>query len=61
MSRANDTEVKILESLADRLRPDSAGVVNLYTERPPCASCLDVIRQFREAFPGVTLNVTFGR
>jgi hypothetical protein len=60
ISRANDTEVKILESLAERLNPNSTGVINIFTERAPCASCLDVINQFRRAFPGVRLNVTHG-
>ncbi|MGE0190464.1 MAG: deaminase domain-containing protein [Planctomycetota bacterium] len=35
--------------------------VNLYTELKPCGSCRSVIEQFRQAFPGVKLNVTFGR
>ena len=61
-SRANDTEVKLLEWYADRLTPDSRGVINLYTIREPCPSCGGVggvIEQFEAMFPHVKVNVTF--
>jgi len=60
MSRANDTEVKLLEDIAAGLSPDSRGVIHLFTERPPCFSCRGVIDQFRQAFPNVEVIVTNG-
>ncbi|MEV2226462.1 deaminase domain-containing protein [Nocardia vinacea] len=57
--RPADSEYKILEDLATRLRPDSKGVVDLYTENQPCDACTNVIDQFRQKFPGVKLNVTY--
>ncbi len=60
-SRSLDSEYKILEDLASRLGPPSQtprGTVNLYTERPPCASCASVIDQFRARYPNVTVNVS---
>jgi hypothetical protein len=64
--RGWDSEVKLLELIAEDLTPESVGVVNLYTERPPCASCggteefLGVIDQFQEMFPRITVNIRFG-
>ncbi|MFE9582090.1 deaminase domain-containing protein [Nocardia sp. NPDC006044] len=58
--RPVDSEFKILDSLAQQLRPDSKGAINLYTERSPCDACTDVIKQFKEKFPGVEVNVTYG-
>ena len=58
MSRANDTEVKLLEDIARGLSPDSRGVVNLFTERSACRSCQGVISQFEAMFPGVRVNIT---
>ncbi|WP_433728549.1 deaminase domain-containing protein [Nocardia sp. CA-129566] len=57
--RPTDSEYKILEDLATRLKPDSKGVVELYTENEPCPACNSVIEQFRQRFPEVRLNVTY--
>ena len=58
MSRATDTEAKILEHLADRLPPDAKGTITIFTELAPCNSCSGVIAQFKERFPGITVIVT---
>jgi len=60
MTRDFDTEILILENAASRMSPDSTGVLYLYTERAPCRSCAGVIDQFRDAFPGVRLEVSTG-
>ncbi len=61
-SRAYDSEYKLLEELASRYgqMPNIEGTVNLYTERPPCASCSSVIDQFRRLFPNIMLMVNHG-
>ena len=58
-SRAYDSEYKLLEELASRYAqmPEAQGTVNLFTERPPCASCSSVIEQFRLRFPNIRLTV----
>ncbi|WP_280407639.1 deaminase domain-containing protein [Nocardia brasiliensis] len=58
--RPADSEFKILDNLAQNLRPDSKGSINLYTERAPCDACTNVIEQFKQRFPGVEVNVTYG-
>lgn len=60
MTRAFDTEVKILENAAKQLTPDSTGVINIFTERAPCLSCQQVIKQFEDMFPKVKVIVTHG-
>jgi The BURPS668_1122 family of deaminases len=58
--RGFDTEAKILENIATDLPVDATGTVNLYTELSPCFSCTSVIEQFRQRFPGIRVNVTWG-
>ncbi|AYF78555.1 hypothetical protein D7D52_37375 [Nocardia yunnanensis] len=60
VERPTDSEFKILDQLAQKLNPDSKGVINLYTEREPCPACDNVIKQFQDKFPGVKVNVTNG-
>ena len=57
--RPYDSEYKLLGELASRYgqMPNIEGMVNLYTERPPCASCSFVIKQFRLRFPNIMLMV----
>lgn len=55
-----DSEVFVLENIAQRLSPDSKGVFNLVSERVPCLSCTSVIDQFRKMFPNIKLNVRGG-
>jgi hypothetical protein len=59
-TRAEDTERKLLEHLADRLPPNATGTIRLYTERSACRSCAGVIQQFEKRFPGIKVIVSFG-
>jgi hypothetical protein len=60
-SRAYDTEYKLLEELASRYAqtPEVEGTINLFTERPPCDSCSNVIEQFRRRFPNIMVTVNY--
>ena len=55
-----DSEVFVLENLAQRLTPQSTGTVRLLSERTVCSSCQGVITQFREKFPNINLIVRAG-
>ncbi|MGF6884851.1 hypothetical protein ABIA39_008657 [Nocardia sp. GAS34] len=59
IARDTDAEYKILEKVASRLKPDSTGVIELYTENEPCDSCTSIIDQFETKYPGVRVNVTY--
>jgi hypothetical protein len=66
-SRAYDSEVKLLEAIAQRYNPhrldvvpDLSGSVNLYSEFTVCYSCSRVIGQFQEMFPNVRVGVQSG-
>src|SRR5207302_155168 len=61
MTRAYDSEVKVLESVAKDLPSDAKGTLSLYTEREPCLSCQGVIQAFQQRFPGINLIVTHGQ
>jgi hypothetical protein len=61
MTRAFDTEVKILEDIAKDLPSNAKGTISLYTELKPCFSCKGVIEQFETRFPGIKLNITHGQ
>lgn len=58
--RAFDTEVAVFENLATKLRPGDRGTIRIFSERPFCESCSDVIRQFRDRFPGMDLIPSTG-
>jgi hypothetical protein len=58
--RTYDTEWKLLEAVARGIDKSAHGTIDMYTERMPCKSCSGVIDQFRQKFPGVTLNVQWG-
>jgi hypothetical protein len=60
MTRAYDSEVKILEDVAKGLPSDARGAISLYTERAPCNSCQGVIEQFQEHFPWIKVTITHG-
>jgi filamentous hemagglutinin len=58
--REVDTEYKILENFAQQNRGNTqvGGRIDLFTERPPCRSCTNVIeQQFQELFPNMTVRV----
>jgi hypothetical protein len=58
--RNADTERKIIEDIAKRLRePAAAGDIRLYTDLYPCASCRHVMRQFLAAYTNVQIQVLF--
>lgn len=61
-TRKWDTEFKILEDVATRLGPnhDATGTINLFTERLACASCSDIIMEFRMRYPNIQVNVHVG-
>ena len=58
--RSTDTEYKILNDLAQRLKPDARGTIRIFTERCPCPSCAGAIAAFRKLFPGIKLIVNNG-
>ena len=53
-----DYKYKILDDIADQLGGNRAvsGVVNIFTEKPACVSCLGAGEQFNERYPNVTVN-----
>ncbi|NWE15255.1 two-partner secretion domain-containing protein [Pseudomonas yamanorum] len=57
--RDMDTEFKILETVAQRLGDNTAaaGRINLVSEKMVCPSCSDVIKQFRDRYPKIQLNI----
>lgn len=56
--RYNDTEVKILEDIASKIKdPNISGKIDLYTELPACQSCTNVILEFRNKFSNIELNI----
>nr|WP_267483604.1 MULTISPECIES: deaminase domain-containing protein [Photorhabdus] len=57
--RATDSEAKILDNIAQKLGNNTfaKGTVNIFTERPACASCLSVVDQFRAKYPNIQVNV----
>lgn len=60
-NRAFDSEVKILERIGQGINnPSSKGTVNLFSERPVCASCGNVVNQFKQRFPNVQVKVDSG-
>jgi The BURPS668_1122 family of deaminases len=60
--RGLDAEYKLLEDAAARLGSNFGvtGRLVLFTEKPPCASCFDVIQQFKARYPGIELHVING-
>ena len=55
-----DTEFKILENLA-RIIPseDAVGRILLYTDLHPCASCFQVMCDFLDRYPNITMQVLY--
>jgi hypothetical protein len=60
MTRAFDSEIKILEDLAQKMTKDSTGTLHLFTEKYPCESCIFAIKQFKKRYPKVKVNITSG-
>ena len=59
--RGQDTEFKILEAVTEWLGddPGAKGKVALYTDLPPCASCMRVIEEFKRRYPGILVTVKY--
>jgi filamentous hemagglutinin len=59
ISRNTDSEYKILDNLADKLGNNVTvkGSVTIFTERPACGSCLGVVEQFQQKYPGIKVDV----
>jgi hypothetical protein len=54
------SEFKILDAIARQLRrSETDSVVEIFTERPPCSSCDDVLERFHDMFPDVQVRVYF--
>jgi hypothetical protein len=55
-----DTEFKILEDIAARLKDTAvSGRIRLYTELYPCPSCWNVMKQFLALYPNVQMQVLY--
>jgi filamentous hemagglutinin len=54
-----DSEAKILNNVAAQLgkNTSASGTINLLTERAPCPSCSNIIKQFGATYPNIKINV----
>lgn len=59
LHRSVDSEAKILNNIALQLGDSSSisGDIYLFTERAPCSSCENVIKQFNASYPNINLNI----
>jgi hypothetical protein len=57
--RDTDTEFKILEHISSTISgtANPSGTINLFSEKLVCPSCTRVVRDFRDMYPGIQLNV----
>lgn len=57
--RTADTEYKILNDLAKQLgdKVDTKGKIKLFTELDTCGSCNYIIRQFKDKYPNIEIEV----
>ncbi|MBC6298227.1 hypothetical protein HCJ45_14020, partial [Listeria sp. FSL L7-1517] len=56
--RYNDTEAKILEDIASKIKdPNTKGEINLFSELDCCQSCTNLILEFRKKYPNIKINV----
>ena len=58
--REVDTEVKILEKILRQTIEESVGTIRLFSQRPVCDSCGNVIKQFRKLRPNIKTTVVEG-
>ncbi|GAA1962340.1 RHS repeat-associated core domain-containing protein [Amycolatopsis minnesotensis] len=56
IARAADSEMKIFEELKGQLKPDASGRIHIYSERPVCPSCQEVIKDFQRSFPNIKVT-----
>jgi filamentous hemagglutinin len=59
VDRAGDSEAVILNNVAAQVgnNTSATGAITLLTELAPCSSCSNVITQFQNMYPNITLNV----
>ncbi|MBD7923456.1 two-partner secretion domain-containing protein [Xanthomonas bonasiae] len=59
ISRAGDSEAKILDNIAQKLGDNVAarGSVTIFTERAACSSCMGVVEQFKAKYPNISVNI----
>ncbi|MBC1357357.1 deaminase domain-containing protein [Listeria booriae] len=56
--RYNDTEAKILEDIASKIKdPNIKGEINLFSELDCCQSCTNLILEFRQKYPNIKVNI----
>lgn len=56
-----DTEYKILSDIQSRLGDNysASGKIVLYTELEPCPGCLNVIKQFKDMYSHINIEVIY--
>jgi len=59
--RIVDTESKILEDVSSKLKiiNNPSGNIKLYTDLKPCPSCENVIKQFKDKYPNINIEVIY--
>lgn len=52
-----DSEAKLFEYAADIAKDGKEHTINMLSEKCMCDSCLGVMKQFKEKYPNVKVNV----
>ena len=52
-----DSEAKLFEYAADIAKDGKEHTINMLSEKCMCDSCLGVMKQFKEKYPNVTVNM----
>ncbi|MBE7682208.1 deaminase domain-containing protein [Paenibacillus sp. P13VS] len=64
-NRDVDTEAKLLRYLDNKLTAaniiNPTGIVDIFTERFPCISCVEVIKLFEKKYNGIILSIYYGK
>ena len=60
--RNKDAEYQLFSNIADRLGNNyqAIGKVDIYTEKPVCASCFSVAQQFKSRYQNITIKIMDG-
>lgn len=58
--RKFDSEVILLENIANSIPTSSVGRLRLFSEGPICGNCQNVIKQFEKLFPGIEVITSSG-
>ena len=59
--REFDTEAKFLEFVASKKKRNDIFTVTILSEKHICASCENIVEQFKKAFPRATVNIVSGK